>query len=145
MALPATSGFRFDTEQLSSVAEAFGLRLVVLYGSHARRNPPPGPTSDVDVALLGCDRKRFWQCHHALSKALPTHDLDLVRIEDADPLFRHEILSVGHLLWGDPDLFFDYRAFAFRDFVDSADLRRLEHALFRRKMTWIGKQLDAPG
>jgi hypothetical protein len=46
---------------------------------------------------------------------------------------------------GDPDLFFDYRAFAFRDFVDSADLRRLEHALFRRKMAWIGKQLDAPG
>jgi len=145
MALTATNELRIDGEQLASVAEEFGLRLVVLYGSHARRNPPPGPESDVDVAVLGCDRKRFWKCQQTLSKAFSTHDLDLVRIEDADPLFRHEVLSVGRLLWGDPDLFFDYRAFAFRDFVDSADLRRLEHALFRRKMAWIGKQLDAPG
>ncbi|TVP93422.1 MAG: nucleotidyltransferase domain-containing protein [Thioalkalivibrio sp.] len=145
MASTATSELRFDPEELASVAHEFGLRLVVLFGSHARRNPPPGPASDVDVALLGCDGKRFWKCHKALSEALSTYDLDLVRMEDADPLFRHEILSVGRLLWGNPDLFFEYRAFAFRDFVDSADLRRLEHALFRRKMAWIGKQLDAPG
>lgn len=145
MALTANNELPFDTDQLASVAEEFGLRLVVLYGSHARRKPPPGPESDVDVAVLGCDGKRIWECQQALSEALSTRDLDLVRLEDADPLFRHEILSVGRQLWGDPDLFFDYRAFAFRDFADSADLRRLEHALFRRKMAWIGKQLDAPG
>ena len=144
MALTWTGELRVDADHLASVAAEFGLRLVVIFGSYARRNPPPGPASDVDVAVLGCERKRFWECHQALSKALSTHALDLVRIEDADPLFRHEILSVASLLWGDPDLFSDYRAFAFRDFVDSADLRRLEHALFRRRLDWIGKQLDAP-
>jgi len=145
MALTSNGELRVDTDRLASVAAEFGLRLVVLFGSHARRSPPPGPASDVDVAVLGCERKHFWKCHEALSEALSTHDLDLVRIEDADPLFRYEILSVGRLLLGDPDFFLDYRAFAFRDFTDSADLRRLEHALFRRKMTWIGEQLDAPG
>ncbi len=46
-------------------------------------------------------------------------------------------MRAGVLLWGDVDDFLEYKVFAYRDFVDSADLRELEEALFRKKMAYI--------
>ena len=65
-----------------------------------------------------------------LSEALGPLPLDMARIESAGALFRHEIMRVAILLYGDPDLFCEYRAYAYRDFVDSADLLALEETLF---------------
>lgn len=133
----------YNRERLQDVVEAMGLRLVVLYGSWARRAPPPKPESDVDIAVLGCSRDAFWDCYQAFSKIFESVDLDVVRLEDADPLFRHEIMSEGKLLAGDPDLFCEYRAYAYRDFTDSSDLRELEQALYRKKMDNIRRQIHA--
>jgi predicted nucleotidyltransferase len=142
--MPAILDFALDSAALDATAKARGLKMIVLHGSHARQKPPPGPDSDLDLAILGCPADRFWSCYCALSDLFPDHLVDLVRLEDADPLLRHEIMSVGHLLHGDQDEFHEYRAFAFRDFVDSADLRRLEQTLARRKLNWLKEQLDGP-
>lgn len=37
-----------------------------------------------------------------------------------------------------------YRAFAYRDFIDSADLFALEETLFRKRMDRIGRMLRDP-
>lgn len=138
------TGTEYSAEALERSAEAFGLRLVVLYGSRAGgSNLPPSPESDIDLAVQGCAREQIPACHVALSRALGTLSLDLVRLEDADPLFRYEIMAHGVLLYGDPDRFADYRSYAYRDFVDSADLRALEDRLFRRKMDRLRERLDA--
>ncbi|MBL8501919.1 MAG: hypothetical protein JNL78_00655 [Rhodocyclaceae bacterium] len=73
----------------------------------------------------------------------PDYSLDAVFLSDADPLFRWEIMRDGLLLHGDPIEFLEYRAFAYKDFVDSAGLRRVEAALFRKRMDWIREQLHA--
>lgn len=132
-----TTSSGIDKEQLAAVAHRLGLRLVVLYGSHATHRPEPSPESDVDIAVLGCQADKFWECYKALSEALGSLPLDMVRIEDADALFRQEIMRAAILLYGDPDLFYEYRAYAYRDFVDSADLFALEEALFQKKMAHI--------
>lgn len=129
---------------LARVARTFQLKLVVLYGSRARRRPPPGPESDVDLAVLGCARDQFWSCYEALIACVQSAPLDLVRLEDADPLFRWEILQEGTLLRGDPDRFAEYRAFAYRDFNDSADLFALEELLFRKRMARLEEALRDP-
>lgn len=133
----------FDPAGLEHAVDSFGLRLVVLFGSWARRSPPPGPRSDVDIAVLGCDERAIFKCHSTLSRIFNSAELDVVRLEDADPLFRHEIMSEGVLLAGDPDLFCGYRAYAYRDFVDSADLRELEQVLYRKKMASLKRRIDA--
>lgn len=131
-----------DRPHLASVASAFGLRLVVLFGSRARGRPRPD--SDFDIAVAGCPQSRFWELSDALQDAMPAGaTLDLVRLEEADPLFRHEILRRAELLYGDPDLFCEYRAFAFRDFVDSADLFALERTLLRKKLARLKETLGA--
>lgn len=130
-----------DREQLAAAARRLGLRLVVLYGSQATRRPEPTSESDVDIAVLGCHADNFWECYTALSKASGSLPLDMVRIEDADALFRYEIMRGALLLYGDPDLFCEYHAYAYRDFVGSADLLALEDALFRKKMVYIKERL----
>lgn len=133
---------RIDQQSLSTTARTFGLRLVVLFGSRAKGRPEPGPESDVDVAIHGCPRERYWDCYKAINEAIGVAEVDLVRLEDADPLFRDEIMQSGVLLDGDPDFFCEFRAYAYKDFVDSADLFTLEETLFRKKMQRLGELLD---
>ena len=148
---PATTGklarmnLAYDPERLAQVAQAMGLRLVVLFGSRAKGSPPPAPESDVDIAVLGMPEARLWDGFGALYEVFPDHPLDVVRLENADPLFRHEILHKGILLWGDPILFSEYRAYAYRDFTDAADLFALQRALFAKKMKRLEETLrDSP-
>jgi predicted nucleotidyltransferase len=131
-----------DPQRLAEVAQRYGLRLVVLYGSHAKRRA--GPESDLDIAVLGCRTEEFLDCYADLAEVFRRYSLDLVRLEDADPLLRHEILHQGILLRGDPDLFCEYRAYAYRDFVDSSDLFALEDRLFRKKMARMKERLHGP-
>lgn len=129
----------FDRERLEAAAGELGLRLVVLYGSYARRSARE--ESDLDIAVLGCLVEGYMNCHRILADAFSGYSLDLVRLEDADALFRYEIMRDAIYLYGDRDLFAEYRAFAYRDFVDSADLFALEGALSRRKLSRIKEQL----
>ena len=135
----------FDEAQLDTTARRLGLRNVILFGSHATGSPPPGPESDLDVAItLGTpEPPGFWECHSALGAVFPDHSLDLVLLRDADPLFRWEIMRAAVLLWGDIDEFLELRAFAYRDFVDSADLRALERTLSERKLAHIQELIRA--
>lgn len=132
----------FDRERLALAAQQLGLRLVVLYGSYAKRRAQP--ESDLDIAVLGCPVDRFWECYENLSDLFPLYSLDMVRLEDADALFRDEVMREGVLLCGNPDLFCEYRAYAYRDFVESSDLFALEETLFRKKMDRMKEQLYGP-
>ena len=131
-----------DRHRLSAVAAQFGLRLVVLFGSAARGQARPD--SDCDIAVAGCPRDRIWDLSVALQETIRSGaQLDLVRLEPADPLLRYEILRDAVLLYGDADLFCEVRAFAFRDFQDSASLFALEKTLLRKKLARIEERLRA--
>ncbi|MGH7461136.1 MAG: type VII toxin-antitoxin system MntA family adenylyltransferase antitoxin [Longimicrobiales bacterium] len=135
-----------DHAALDECCARLGLRMVVLFGSRATGSPPPQSDSDLDLAIafVNGQRREFWDCHDALAELFPGQSLDLVFLSDADPLFRWEILSEGVLLWGDVDDFLEMRAFAYRDFHDSADLRALERTLSMKKLAHIRQQLGSP-
>jgi predicted nucleotidyltransferase len=131
----------YNAGRLAQVAQEMGLRLVVLFGSRAKGSPPPTLDSDVDIAVLGMPDARYRDGFEALYEVFPDHPLDVVRLESADPLLRQEIMHRSVLLWGDPTLFSEYRAYAYRDFTDAADLFALERALFAKKMKRLEEEL----
>lgn len=135
---------RYDVAKLESACRDLGVSMLVAYGSRAGGRPGPTPESDLDLALRGPGPPswdRLSVCLRRLGDVFPDYPLDLVFLGEADPLFRWEIMGNGMLLFGDPLAFLEYRAFAYKDFVDSADLRRVEQVLFRKRMDWIRKQL----
>ena len=76
------------------------------------------------MAVQGWPGESFWECYEAIGEAFDAAQLDLVRLENADPLFRREIMQGGVLLAG-----------------DSADLFALEETHLRKKMARLKKQL----
>lgn len=140
--------FAYDEARLEAACRELGLTMLVAYGSRAgaASSMEPCPESDLDLALLGpglSGWERMTACLDALGDVFGDYAIDAVFLGEADPLFRWEIMREGRLLFGDPIRFLEYRAFAYKDFVDSADLRRVEAVLFRKRMDWIGEQLHA--
>ncbi len=135
-----------DESRLAAVCAEHNLRLLILHGSRATHSPPPGPDSDLDLAVWmpGVD---FHECFRALYTRLasifPGYNIDLSLLNRVDPLFRYEVTSHGKLLYGDVDDFLEYQSYAYRAFVDSSDLRALEDILFRKKMDRIHEILYA--
>lgn len=123
-----------DAQALAAAADALDLRLVVLFGSRARGGAGH-PGSDLDVGVVaGAQRVSLMGVFQALAPAFIGEPLDVAILNDTDPLFRYEVFSRSELLYGDPDLYAEYCAFAYRAFVESADLRALEAALSRKKL-----------
>jgi len=135
-----------DPDRLAAAAKELGLELVVLFGSYATGSPPPGPESDIDVALLANPRApapSLFDAYRAFDGVFEAANVDLVVLKGVDPLFRHEVMSRGVRLYGDVERFLNYRAFAFRDYTDSASLRAVERVLVERKLARVEKVLDA--
>jgi predicted nucleotidyltransferase len=131
---------------LDAVCASLGVRMLVLFGSNAPGGLPTGPESDLDLAFSyqsPAARRAPLDLHAAFADVFPDQTLDLVELRDSDPLFRWEIMREGLLLHGDLDEFLEYRAYAYRDFVDSADLRELERILSEKKLALIREQLRA--
>lgn len=132
--------------QLNNTATEHGIRLVVLFGSQAvgkARND-----SDYDLAVLLAEEKKFSELEvfndvlFYLGKelTLPVEKIDLANISNANPLLQQEIFSKGQLLFGDRNLFDEYRAVAFREYIDAKKLFDLESAMLKKRVTLL-KQL----
>lgn len=135
-----------DRDLLVGICGALRIRRLVLFGSHATGSPPPNEESDVDLAIsldAGAERHSFFDYVSELGRLFPSRAVDVAFLADADPLFRWEIMREGVRIWGDEIDYLEFRAFAYRDFVDSADLRALERILFEKKMEMIRRRLNA--
>ncbi|MEJ2218311.1 MAG: nucleotidyltransferase domain-containing protein [Gemmatimonadota bacterium] len=142
----ASEAPRFDAARLDSLCREAGVRFVAAFGSRVTGRPPPTAASDLDLAVLfhtPVEAKAFWTLRSALMEVFTDYSLDPVSLNGADPLLRWEAVGPGVLIWGDTDDFLRYRAYAYRDFIDSADLRTLEQRLFEKKLDHLREKLDA--
>ena len=138
---------QYNRRDLEKACQGLSLRLLVAFGSRITASPPPAPESDLDLALLPLhkDGIDIFECCRVMAQVFSGYDVDLAFLHQADPLFRYEIMAKGVCLYGDPDDFFEYRAYAYRDYMDSRDLRILEDRLFHKKMNHIRRRLGKTG
>jgi predicted nucleotidyltransferase len=106
------------------------VKFAYLFGSRARGQA--GPLSDTDVAVyldrrikLGNYRLTLME---KLAKILKSDHLDLVVLNQAPPLLRHEIIKYGRLLKDDASRRIPFEAEAIRDCLDTAYLRQGQRA-----------------
>ena len=136
----------YDPDALQATCEDLGLRLVLAFGSRAGGVPTASEISDLDLAVLDSEPvswNRFADIRSRLSRIFDAVEVDLVFLKHADPLFRYEIFRSAKPLFGDLDLYAAQKAFAYKAYVDSADLRRLERVLFKKKLALIDREIHA--
>jgi predicted nucleotidyltransferase len=88
-----------SAEQLRPIAERYGLKLIVLFGSQAQGHTHP--ESDVDIAVLsakpltGSRRLELWS---ELTKIFEA-DVDLTSLDRAEPLLLYRVACTGISLY----------------------------------------------
>lgn len=130
-----------QAKQLNEIGHRYNLKLMILHGSYATGKTHPH--SDVDIAVLGrreIDRDRFVDLYGELVALLcveADRELDLKTLHRKDPLFLYQVMKDSELIYGNPADYQELKAYAFRLYQDSRDLRRLERILTHRLLERI--------
>ena len=141
---------KVDKERIEKYAFEKGIRFIVLFGSQAGEDKRED--SDFDVAVLTTKEKNisvlemYSEMLAFLSKVLgiPDYRIDLTNLNKANPFLKYEVVSSGKLLYGDEDEYADYRAGAFKEYIDSKPLFHLEQFLIKKRQTLLGEFLAHP-
>ena len=111
------------------------IRVAYLFGSCARGDF--GPTSDVDVALLGDQRIDLTELA-AIGARIGTvvdRPVDVVDLRSAPPLLCRQVVAEGEVLTArDPLLRFDFEQEAVRRCEDTRPLRAQQQLLLRERL-----------
>lgn len=130
-------------EKLKNIGAARNLRFLILHGSLAKGMSRPG--SDIDIAIVGknrISREDFLRIYGELADIFgdsPNQELDLKTLHGVDAFFRYEVVRDGELLYGDSNDYEEFRAYAYRDYMDSRDLRELEFTLLKKSIRSLTK------
>ncbi len=106
-------------EEIKKIAKKFGLLLVVLFGSKAKGDF--GEESDLDIAVLSGSPpsyRLFKNIFSALSKIFKKENIDLRFLNEADPLFRFEVIKNGVLLAGERSFYNDFKVQTIKAYID---------------------------
>ena len=121
------------------------VKFAYLFGSRARGQA--GPLSDTDIAVYLDRRIKHGEYRlklmEKLAKSIKNDHIDLVVLNQAPPLLRHEIIKYGRLLKEDAVRRIPFEAEVIRECLDTAYLRQIQRvALVEniRKGTAFGPQ-----
>ncbi len=127
------SGFP-SSEQLKSLSEEFGLRLIVLFGSAARGEMKRD--SDIDLGILAerpllpAQRKRLWS---ALSRLFPA-DVDLTMLDHVGTPVSYQVAREGSVLLETvPNAWETWKSYALRHYWDTHKFRESQSAYLSRR------------
>lgn len=111
------------------------LKLIILFGSRARRTA--GKKSDTDIAVLAnhplsLDEKSEIGEHVAQRLGILDEHIDIVDLWEAPPLLAHQIGETGKLLEGSRFDFNRFRIRAWKQYLDTAKFRRAREQSLKR-------------
>jgi len=124
-----------DRKKIKKIAEKYQLKLVVLYGSQATGKAKSN--SDIDIAILGerrIDFDKHIELINEFTSLFQTDEVDVKLLHDTNPLFRYQVMRDGILLYGKDYDFSSFRAYAFRDYMDSQSLLRLKQVMNKKRI-----------
>ena len=112
--------------------------LLILFGSRAKGTARAD--SDWDVGVLGDHCLTFDEWSTAVDEAarllgVNEDKIDLVDLWNASPLLQHFVGKEGRLLAGDSFTFMRFKVLAWKRYLDTAKLRRLQSESLKRDVS----------
>jgi predicted nucleotidyltransferase len=127
---------------IEEIGKKFNLKLLLIYGSYARGTN--GKMSDLDVAYMPNKKADFETQLEIYSELAGVfgdieRELDAVCLQEKDSLFIYQVSKNSQLIYGNLTDYNEFRAFAFRNYMDSKDLRELEEKLVFKYQDYLNK------
>lgn len=133
-------GLKIDKEKIKKIALKYNLEMVLLFGSQV--NGRAKLDSDVDIAysvqkpLSAGERIGL---NNDLGNLFHKDNVDQIDIRSANPLLLHEISTNSKLIFGKEIDYLEFKAFAFRNYIDSQSLFNLEELLIKKRHKEFGR------
>ena len=128
-----------DMEQkIAGIGKKYKLRLAVIYGSYAKDKSHKA--SDLDIAVLGkkeLDFKTVLELYSEFSDVFRGKEIDIKSLHRVDPFFRYQVMRDSILIYGEPLEYHNFKAYAFRAYMDSRDLLRLEQIMSQKTISYL--------
>lgn len=122
---------KVDRKKLKRIAQKFGLKLIIAFGSQVKGNIHS--ESDLDIGVLPLkDISSFDEHFNLLSnlrKVFSDYEIDVVFINRADPLLLKKMVESALLLYGKKRDFLEFKIYAFNRFEDYKPFFRLEEKM----------------
>lgn len=130
-------------QQLDKIGKKFGLTLVLLFGSQMS-GKKFNQESDLDVAVINSrseSYRQFLSLYPAFSKIFKDDDVDLRFIKDSDPVFFYQVFKNSQLLYGNPQDYYNYKSFAYKNYIDSRPLFQLKNKLILERQKLLNQEI----
>ena len=130
-------------QEINKIGNKYQLRFIIIHGSYARGEEKKG--SDLDVAVYGKKRIDFekrMKMYGDFEQIFGNNrerELDIKTLHDTNPFFRFEAVRDGKLIYGDKNDFDEYYLFAYKDFMDSRSLFKLQDEIINRRQLHLNK------
>ncbi len=119
-----------------------GLDFVVLFGS--QKNGKTHKKSDLDIGVMDNQKveyRRFGTLFNDFSQLFQGQNVDLRFIKGSEPVFLYNALMKGEFIAGNLHSFYNYKAFAYKNYVDSKSLFELKDKILARRQKKLNKRI----
>lgn len=135
-------------KEIKKMGEKNNLLFAMIFGSRAEKGNPR-EDSDLDIAVMfkkGADKKYkyyYGEIFKDFSEIFKGYNVDLVDLKNTDFIFRYELFLNSQLIFGNPINYYEFKARAFREYMDSKDLLRLYNILAKKKNKLLKQKIYA--
>lgn len=122
-------------QKIRDLAKRYNLKLILLFGSRIKKKFLH-LESDFDIAYLGkrdLTGEEEINLNCDLVDIFNSDKIDLVDLKKANPFLRYEVAKNSDLLYGNEIEYLEFKAFAFRDYINHRPLFDLRDFLIERR------------
>jgi len=125
-------------QKITEIGRKYKLKLVVIYGSYAKGENRKA--SDLDIAVLGekeLEFKTILDLYSEFSNIFKGKEIDIKSLHRVDPFFRYQVMRDSILIYGNRLEYHNFKAYAFRAYMDSKDLLQIEKILSQKTISYL--------
>jgi len=124
-----------DKSQFNELGKKYDLRLLMVFGSQV--NGDINQDSDFDFAFISNNEVNLRDLNSDLIDIVNNDKVDLVDLKKTNPLLKHEISNRIELVHGNELDYLEFKASAFKEYIDSKPLFDLQNLLIKKRQELI--------
>ncbi|HZK84536.1 MAG TPA: nucleotidyltransferase domain-containing protein [Desulfosporosinus sp.] len=129
---------RIDQDKLQKLAHRYQLRLLVYYGSYARKEDYDPSKSDIDIAFVSKSSLDRHQLFDLMTDLIILHSksaIDLVNLSTASGLLKEAIANDGRAFYEDEEGYFNKLCpYLYKSYYETRKFRQVKQAIFQKKL-----------